>query len=280
MSESSPDYSQINGFYGRGSWATWVILLITSWYPILRNDHTHNLHFMSYALYTNWATIDILRQSFPSNRHQTLQEMDDAQLQCFRASLAVIRVGIAHACFQVAISHWKAIDKNTDTRKDIERRQLCIAIGLLLPVLTNSLIMPYLHNVGPEAGIVPFLYFTLTLVSATSIYQSFGQGIASVNKLNNTVHVGYRLLLPLFLYTVIWAAFKDHGAVLSKCSFVPCAPQGIGELDQSFSLLVALFALVYEYGGRFVSGVRKPVEGAATWLISFLVRETVLPISL
>jgi len=251
---------------------------------------------MSYALYTNWATIDILRQSSSSAGHKTLQDMDDAQLQCFRACLAVIRVGIAHACFQVAICHWKATDKTTDIdiRKKIERRLVYIAIGLLLPVITNFVVMPHLYNVGAETGAIPFVYFGITVSAAATIYQSFGQGMAPENKPNNAVSLGHRLSnfwhkfviyshrlgLPLFLYNVIWAAFKDNGVGLSKCSFIPCAPQGIGELDQSFSLLVALFALVYEYGGRFVSGVRKPVERAAKWLISFLVRETVLPISL
>ncbi|CAN9142400.1 unnamed protein product [Alternaria alternata] len=57
-----PDFSHISGFYGPGAWAAWVITMVASWIPVTQGDYTHNLHFIGYALYTNWAAIDLMRQ--------------------------------------------------------------------------------------------------------------------------------------------------------------------------------------------------------------------------
>ena len=51
----------VNGFYGPGSWAPWFITLFASWIAILRDDYTHNAHFIAYALYTNWAAMNIIQ---------------------------------------------------------------------------------------------------------------------------------------------------------------------------------------------------------------------------
>ncbi|KAF2821923.1 hypothetical protein CC86DRAFT_410323 [Ophiobolus disseminans] len=53
---------EVSGFYGPGAWAAWFITLFASWIPLIQDDYTHNLHFISYALYTNWAAMDALRQ--------------------------------------------------------------------------------------------------------------------------------------------------------------------------------------------------------------------------
>ena len=51
----------VSGFYGPGTWAAWCVTLIASWAPILRDDYTHNLHFITYFIYMNAATIDVFR---------------------------------------------------------------------------------------------------------------------------------------------------------------------------------------------------------------------------
>jgi hypothetical protein len=51
-----------------------------------------------------------------------------------------------------------------------------------------------------------------------------------------------------------------------RCYFVPCAPQGIGEWDQAFSLLVAIFLFLYEFGYRMVHVARNPIQTVReTW---------------
>jgi hypothetical protein len=61
-SDQRPQAVTVSSFYGPGSWAAWCIIRITSWIPIIQNDYSHNFHFISYALYTNWAAVDALRQ--------------------------------------------------------------------------------------------------------------------------------------------------------------------------------------------------------------------------
>ncbi|KAF7680148.1 hypothetical protein GT037_001799 [Alternaria burnsii] len=60
--QALPDFSQISGFYGPGAWAAWVITMVASWIPVVQGDYTHNLHFIGYAIYTNWAAIDLMSQ--------------------------------------------------------------------------------------------------------------------------------------------------------------------------------------------------------------------------
>ncbi|KAH3957236.1 hypothetical protein HBH70_231450 [Parastagonospora nodorum] len=62
LDDQRPQAPTVNSFYGPGSWAAWCIVLITSWLPIIQDDHSHNLHFISCALYTNWAAVDAFRQ--------------------------------------------------------------------------------------------------------------------------------------------------------------------------------------------------------------------------
>jgi len=51
----------VNGFYGPGAWAAWCVTLIASWAPILRDEYTHNLQYITYAMYMNAAAIDVFR---------------------------------------------------------------------------------------------------------------------------------------------------------------------------------------------------------------------------
>ncbi|KAI4923540.1 hypothetical protein J4E85_008579 [Alternaria conjuncta] len=51
----------VSGFYGPGAWAAWCVTLIASWAPILRDEYTHNLHYITYAMYMNAAAIDVFQ---------------------------------------------------------------------------------------------------------------------------------------------------------------------------------------------------------------------------
>lgn len=263
MSQSSADYTQISEFYGPGTWAAWVITLITSWIPILLNDHKHNLHYISYALYTNWAAIDLIRQAKPSADHRTLREMNDAQLQSLVAASAVVRVGIFHACLQIAMCRFIAKNKDTDTKKNIKRRLRCIAIGLLLPVLTDFFLVPYYHNV--LAGHSRFGYPMLAVAAFFTAFMFLTQIMASLNNTYTVLDVAFVMTLSLLISMMGWDSFIiDSDAVSSeRCSIVPCAQQTILEWDQAFSLLVALLLLMYEYFAVVVQLARKAFRGVS-----------------
>ena len=265
-SQSFSDYAQVSGFYGPGTWAAWVITLVSSWILIFLGDYTHNLHFMSYALYTNWAAIDLLRR--------TVQKTEDTQSQSAIAALAVVRVGISNACLQIGQCLHRSKDMNPQRKRLADRRLLCIAIGLLLPVATNFLVVPYIYN--DLAGHNTFSYIMLTVASAVTMYMVLGQNMNPANNLSGGMFWLYAFF-PLALYYVVWGSMNDSNVVLMKrCSLLPCAPQAITEWDQAFSLIVALFLFFYEFGYRIYCIV---VVKAADWLMSFLIeRAGIFPV--
>jgi len=261
MSESSPDYSQISGFYGPGTWAAWVITLVTSWIPILRNDHKHNLHYVTYALYTNWASVDLIRQMNQAHQHaKDFGEVDPAHSQNIIAALAVVRVGIFNAWLQIAVCHQMARDQNADTRKNIGRRLWCIIIGSLLPVPVNFLVVPCFHEA--IAGDVTLGDFIFTVAVQTGSLMILAQCFAFVDIHRDILTLFYALCRTVVLCAAVWGTFHSSDSFLdNRCYVVPCAPQTIAEMDQAFSLLVALVFLLYEYFGTVFQLARKALRG-------------------
>ncbi|CAN9186137.1 unnamed protein product [Alternaria alternata] len=103
MEHASPDFSQISGFYGPGAWAAWVITMVASWIPVIQGDYAHNLHFIGYALYTNWAAIDF---TYQINRDlgdkSDFSAAKQVRLENTIASIAVMNVGTCQAVGQMA----------------------------------------------------------------------------------------------------------------------------------------------------------------------------------
>jgi hypothetical protein len=108
MDQPTSDVNYISGFYGPGAWAVWVITMIASWISLIQNDYKHNLHFIAYALYTNWAAIDFMRKiaEIP-NVKSISKEADTAWLENIAASSAVIYTGVGQAIIQVQICFFK-----------------------------------------------------------------------------------------------------------------------------------------------------------------------------
>ena len=286
MSVSSPDYTQISGFYGPGTWAAWVITLITSWIPILQNDHKHNLHYISYLLYTNWATIDLIRQVALAVRHQKgFGEVSHTQLQNINAALAVVQVGILHGAAQFALCCFLAKGQDADIINDIKRRRQYISIGLLTPWATNVCTASYFNRIMVDHLLVFCLFTACTLAGIVVLVSNI---FLLMEGLWNPEGAGSPLTGPLFAGVVLVISVLpmiDFATKLSpstsrdymmrnRCAFVPCARQAIFDWDQAFSLLVALFVFFYEYGTSLILIARKAVEDAAGWLVSFLVQET------
>ena len=254
MSELSPDYSQINGFYGPGTWAAWAITLFASWIPLWRDDYKYNLHYHSYALYTNWAAIDLLRQMWRADRNRGFREMEDAQLQSLFAALAVVRVGILHASMQIEQCCSAEKRKGTGTESDIRHRIGCIVKGLLLPLFTNFLVWPFFHDTMVGHGTLLSMLFTVVAVMIGSIVMI---QITPLEIEGQDQSFSFSaLLFPMLLSCTLWGTFNSDVVVKKSCSVVPCAPQAIGEWDQAFSLVVALFFFFYEFGDSLFQNMR------------------------
>ena len=184
--------------------------MFASWIPLLRDDYTHNLHFMGHAMYTNWATIDFIRHGSqaPSQDWDDLSDQGRARLHNIAASMAVIQLGLYQVSAQLVFVS-KLLMREPGNRLLKARRLLILLVGALMP-------------------------FSLFL-SAYIAPSALG---------------AWRTLL--------------NSSLPTRCYFVPCAPQGIREWDQAFSLVVALFLFLYEFGYDMVRIGRRAVQGMGT----------------
>lgn len=86
-------------------------------------------------------------------------------------------------------------------------------------------------------------------------------------------HITFYIYLVIMLVVVILSTLPNyttwrgtHEVYLkcmlpgARCYFVPCAPQGIGEWDQAFSLLIALFLFFYEFESHVLRVIRKGIK--------------------
>jgi len=300
MSQTPSDFAQISGFYGPGTWAAWVITLITSWIPILLSDHKHNLHYLAYALYTNWATVDLKLQTTQASQHEKdFGEVDPAQLQNIIAARSVVDIGILHAMVQYAVclvqlailspcpkSDDSESPSSTDdeSKRHIKRRLLCITAGLVYPIMINFDATLLFHHLSIDSYKSGYQSFTRTSLLGIPVYF---HGPGSLHRpfsfrridgsWNNPFFPTITLLtlsiIALFSAIIIKASTRSDATLKKRCSVVPCAPQEIGELDQSFSLTIALFAFFYEYSSEIIFVTRRSARRATKWLMPFLFKE-------
>jgi hypothetical protein len=136
--QSSSDPIQISGFYGPGAWAAWVITLIASWIPLLQGDYTHNLHFIGYAIYTNWAAIDLIHHVSQVLLHdqQNWSDADQARLDNIAASLAVLQIGICQMITQMCFftGQYRHEESARPKLSPETRRRLVLIAGAVFPL--------------------------------------------------------------------------------------------------------------------------------------------------
>jgi hypothetical protein len=244
--------NEVNGFYGPGTWAAWVITLMASWIPILRKDYESNIHYISYALYTNWAAIDIFRQK-PSTHALQPRSTEDpdkpvlvSRENVMAASFAVVGVGIVHAYLQyvVCLRQLREEEKleNGDI-KTIRRRSHIILLGAALPsiawfVWSQGMCLGLLHN--PIFGL-SVVMFSLGLFSNVLLFTNM-------------------TLITSSLMSGVCEGGVEFGRLSRRCYIIPCAPQSIKEWDQAFALLLALFCFGYEFGPACVKFIWSKVN--------------------
>jgi hypothetical protein len=302
MSLPSSKNPQISGFYGPGPWAAWIITLAISWINTVQN----NMHFIGYALYTNFAAVDLIRQlnlakdegkisvdrlnpgvpSYKIDLEKTPLEVDEATRQMLAAAIAVVHVGIQMATMQIIACFYKERQRNFDPKEPIKRRRFIVSVGLVLPIgaIWYASISISCHRLGfivLPGSLLPGL--TTLIRSWVNILWSW--------KYNNVEHAPGLARICVFGAILNWALrcwieprlhFRNPGKSLlsgdlcsrKRCCFVPCAPQSIGEMDQIFSLVITLSLFLYEFESPLVRAARKCV-GAVKKCIEFLL-ETLL----
>lgn len=253
--------------------------MFASWIPLLHSDYTHNLHFIGYALYTNWAAIDLIRHdnwALPPDQHN-LSDQDRARFDNIAASIAVIQLGVYQAVAQLLFCNNKLQHEHiSQAKRSLEaRRRLILSIGAVLPLSMG--IHAFARSFASD-----FSWFAL-LVSCVLGVWLVGYNACQLLWPRKFMWETMLRELPLscaaailvfglsfFLTAYLFASATGVSQILylaglpEQCYFVPCAPQGIGEWDQAFSLIVALFLFLYEFGYDIVRIGRKAVQGMCT----------------
>jgi hypothetical protein len=269
MNQPQVDNTQISGFYGPGAWAAWVITMVISWAPIVQRDFTHNLHFIGYALYTNWATIDLMHHMKLALQHQRDSgELEYPQIGNLIASSAVLHIGIYLAISQLVTCLFQSQVLGFEDKSPMIRRQLFLTLGLVLPVSVVCFSVGSTFNyLVPRMIPLSFLFgFSVELYSFCDLAGLFidFKYSAVVTIVHFTIFCfSIKCFILFFLSDVSYIMDESNLIPHKRCYFVPCAPQGIDEWDQVFSLLVALFLFLYEFGLGILNAVKK---GFQTWL--------------
>jgi len=289
--QPAPESMQVSGLYGPGNWAAWVITMFASWIPLLQGDYTHNLHFIGYAMYTNWAAIDLIRHGLrPGSPNQRdLSDLDWAWLGNFVASVAVIQIGVYQVVAQLLFGYLRLqFGGIAQANRSLEaRRCLILSTGAVLPLSMGSYAILLssasdssrialltccvsgLWLVGYNACQVlkprRFMWeFTLRELPLLYLYAAT-MLVCSLSFLLMS-SLSYFLSRKMYLS----ASVRQHRQILylaslpEQCYFIPCAPQGIGEWDQAFSLVVALCLFLYEFGYEIFRIGREAVQGMWT----------------
>ena len=284
MKQTLSGIPEISGFYGPGTWAALVITMVASWIPLIQGDDTHNLHFLGYALYTNWAAIDFLRHvnRVPGD-NDDLPAVEQARLENIVASVAVLNVGLFQAVGQMLFYVLVAL-KSTPSKRPSVAQGMYLSVGAILPLcMICSGPLSYSPSAFVETHLITFLLFGIICISALPA------GVASyaLHNISSSRMVFYHH--PMFGYFTYAMGFGVMATTLTifsgismmeesreayfrgtlpaaRCYFVPCAPQRIGEWDQAFSLLVALVLFLYEFGPGMVRAVKGTQAAYITWL--------------
>lgn len=286
MEQAPSDFSQISGFYGPGAWAAWVITMIASWIPLIQGDDTHNLHFLGYALYTNWAAIDLLRHiNRVPGHNDDLLAVEQARLENIVASVAVLIVGIFQAVGQMLVYFYMIPFKSTSSKCPSLARGMYLSLGTVLPlcmICSGPLSYSQLEAFETTMGVFFFPFGTTCIAGLSASVASYVLHNISSPRFGFYHHRMFGYFTYLVAYCVIvmtlcivsikavtkesWEAVSRSTRPAARCYFVPCAPQRIGEWDQAFSLLVALVLFLYEFGPGMVRAVKGIQAVYITWL--------------
>ncbi|KAF2729391.1 hypothetical protein EJ04DRAFT_589228 [Polyplosphaeria fusca] len=145
ISSASPDplgIAAVSGFYGQGACSGWYLTILASWYNLLgQPDAMRWPNMVAYLLATNWAAIDLFRQT---SRYTNSSSHDDATklLGSIAAATTITYWGLVHAISQFMLpqlyNHVKRESAFTSyTRPDWKFAALLVGSALPSMALTS-----------------------------------------------------------------------------------------------------------------------------------------------
>jgi len=257
--QGSFDIAQVSGFYGPGAWAGGLIAIVTTWYTTL--FHIEKLvtpSTLAPILAINWAAVDLLVQI----------QAKDLAVYSATAAYTTTSWGLLHMVLQHEVVGF--LNRSPATR--IPRALL--ALGSVVPVvaLVRCAYRPLLIQDLPKIAWPLFLVHGLALLALLymlGLYLNLSildRGIESRSG-SQTIWAylarSARMVAPVFvvlaslLTPFMW--FQGLNA-RSSCFIRPCAPHGIMEWDQAFSLLSGLALFAYEVGPDVVEFARRSID--------------------
>ncbi|KAH7380550.1 hypothetical protein DE146DRAFT_671815 [Phaeosphaeria sp. MPI-PUGE-AT-0046c] len=250
---------QVNGFYGSGAWASWIIALMSSWISIFKGERRLTYDLIASLLYTNWAGIDLLRQFYHN----------EPSLGPIAAAVFVAYSGFAN----IVLQYCYMLNANIKNDRDSSMVERVIGAATILPWSGVLLVLFYLTKNeelmqtdvhGKLYGDLVTYHFqtamkvgavgTIVVVTATSIYASTDPG--SMFRLAGTTFpitsVFASIIIAMFsimVYVYFLFEILRTNAERSDCYFlIPCTTQSISDWDQAFALVCALVMVVKEMG--------------------------------
>jgi hypothetical protein len=254
--------SQVSGFYGPGTWASWIIALASSSISIMSGDQSIGYDVFGHLLYTHWAAIDVFRQL---NR-------DKLSFGPLVAAIVITYWGNLHNILQF-FAH--STDGGFGT---------AMFLGSFLPSIALFTFMIYGYR-NPDslradlfantplteedssalfATVHGLMIFTFVLAGIFAVVCLIGQ-YDEAQRGENTVFA-VLLITPLlgvfvldivgYFLVFVTAQFTRRG--IPDCHFLkPCTSQSIAEWDQAFALMCALVIFVYEKGPTLLAFARR-----------------------
>ena len=249
---------------------------------IIRKDHSNNVHFVGFVLYTNWAAIDLTQQTIQFKRQS--QPTSRLNMYTNEAPRAVLRLGILNAIIQSTLCIMRNQKPTDEEARKKWTRWSIINIGMLLPVSALLYDITTTSDEREKFSVSQFLtfyfggmYFCVNKVwpETDFVNVSDARPIAVVPAATFTGFIRkivcswkfYRDICTFLLVVTLMAGPLIADRLWLKRGFeakaelmytwYPCTPQSIAEWDQAFSLFLGLFCFCYEFGGaifKFVAG--------------------------
>jgi hypothetical protein len=277
--------SQISGFYGPGTWAAWILSLVSSIIALRKHHDNHAaLNLIPPILYINWTAVDLLKQL---NVEDISHEL--------RASAAGITLW--------GLWYFTLVQKILGAHHD----EQCVncklrtiramgVLGFIVPCI--ALVATLFHTDGAASNrMLPngkhwfnshykfwqtnrwnmiLLILNITVCCWYHVFGFYRVAVPQRQRALFKVDKFDRISGWIMAFFLSWgsmvylvnaleyaAELRDVTDYQWSCALKPCAPQSITESDQGFALCCGLFVFVYEVGPGAINWVRRHVDAAA-----------------
>lgn len=256
--------SQVSGFYGPGTWASWVIALASSSISVMGGDTGVGYDVIVHILYTQLAAIDLFRQL---NR-------DDLSFGPLLAALVITFWGYAYNIVHFFLN----------AKPEGGKFGPAMLFGSILPCIALVTFTVHGYRTPESLRTDLFAGTSLSQEDASALLSSvnwlmiFTFGLVGFSLAYAAVWIcmdfkrGYSLFFLIFMiipvvgiiyvnligYFLVFVAVQFTWKEIPDCHFLkPCAPQSISEWDQAFALMCALIIFAYEKGPMLLEFARR-----------------------